>query len=498
MASAVEIGRVKIARHKTAMRRYTLSRPLALAISHSVVTTSHTVFDFGCGHGADIRLLRKAGISASGWDPHFRPSAELAPADCVNLGYVLNVIEDLTERRSTLLRAHALAKLVLIVAVRVDRALNAAEGFSDGCLTKHGSFQKLFTQEEFKEYLQSALGCRPHMASLGIAYVFKDAAAESRYLANLSIFKPRSFRAAVIEEFAKDRLAQRYVALMKKLGRAPLESEFSSFAKLSSRFGPALRIERIANGLIDSTAIRNARERTREAILTYFGMMRLQGIKPPPIKMLPPEVQADIKMLWPNYKGAVDDGIEFLFQMGKPELVKDACERAPIGKKLPDDFYVHRSAEGQLPALISLLIFAGRQVVGDIEYDLVKVSLDGRKVSFLRYRDFEIDPHPELLHSVRVYLPTASYSIRDYSTSVNPPILHRKEVFIDPWHPRYVEYSNLSQTEEKLDLLSRPDIGTRIGWQSLLKERRLQIVGHSIVKQNDVTSSADPNVVADV
>jgi len=34
--------------------------------------------------------------------------------------------------------------------VRVDQALDDAEEFSDGLLTKVGSFQKLYKQEEFK------------------------------------------------------------------------------------------------------------------------------------------------------------------------------------------------------------------------------------------------------------------------------------------------------------------------------------------------------------
>ena len=476
----------QIARHKTAMQRYALSRPLALAMSHGLISSSVSVFDYGCGRGADVKLLTKSGIAASGWDPHFMPNGRLCAADCVNLGYVLNVIENQEERRSTLNKAFELTNRVLIVSVRVDNSLliDATE-FSDGVLTRIGSFQKLYTQEEFKEYLQTALGRRPHMASLGIAYVFKDAETESDYLANLSIFRPRSFRNEVIDQFAKDRIAQRYVTLTKRLGRAPLDSEFSSLTKLIARFGPPSRIERIATALVDSTSITLARERTREAIRAYFGMMRLQGMKPPPIKMLPREVQADIKMLWRNYKEAIEAGTGFLFQLGKPEIVKEACVRTTIGKRLPEDYYVHRSAEGQLPALLSLLIFAARQVVGDVDYDLVKIALDGRKISFLRYCDFENAAHPELVYSLRVYLPTSTYSIRDYSNSVNPPILHRKETFIDPWHPRYSEYSMLSQTEERLDLLSRPDIGTRAGWEALLRERGLQIIGHSITKTGE-------------
>lgn len=470
-----------IARHKTAMQRYALSRPLVLATSHRLITPDSTVFDYGCGRGADVRLLRKTGVRANGWDPHFLPDEKLRTADCVNLGYVLNVIENQKERDSTLRKAFGLAQKCLIASVRVDNALNDAEEFADGVLTKAGAFQKLYSQEEFKQYLEAVLGRRPHMASLGIAYIFTDERLESEYLANLAIYRPRIFRESVIEQFKRDRLAQRYLSKAKALGRPPLDTEFKLLPKLVERFGPPQRIERIASALLDQDSLTRTREDKRESILTYIAMMRLQGMTPPPLRTLPGEIQADIKMLWRSYKAALQAGTDFLFQLGKQEMVKKACGGARLGKRLPEDFYVHKSAEIQLPPLLRLLIFAARQVVGEIEYDIVKISLDGRKVSFLRYRDFETVAHPDLVYSVKVYLPTSSYSIRNYDSAMNPPILHRKETLLDPLHPQYSEFANLSTQEEQCGLLSRSDIGTREGWQSVLRERGFQIVGHSLV-----------------
>jgi hypothetical protein len=131
------------------------------------------VFDYGCGFGEDVRLLSEAGIEADGWDPYHRPDVLPRPASCINLGYVLNVIEDPGERADTLRKAFDLAREVLIVSVRVDQSLDGALSYADGYLTNHGSFQKLYTQAEFREYLNSALGQRPYVAGLGVAYVFK-------------------------------------------------------------------------------------------------------------------------------------------------------------------------------------------------------------------------------------------------------------------------------------------------------------------------------------
>jgi len=471
----------EIARHKTAMQRYSLSRPLALAMAHRVIESARTVFDYGCGRGADVRLLTKAGITAAGWDPHFRPNEPIHPAECVNLGYVLNVIENPIERQQTLQKAFALAQRVLIVSVRVDQALGEAAEFADGVLTKIGSFQKLYTQNEFRQYLSDTLGHQPHMASLGIAYVFKDEQAESNYLARLSLFRPISFREVVRSEFSKDRTAQRYLSITKALGRTPLPTEFKAMPRLIERYGSLQRIERIAESLIDSNALLSTREEKRANFLTYIAMLHLQGLTPPPLRALPDDVQADIKMLWPSYKASIQAGAEFLFELGKPGVIEEQCKHSAIGKKLPDSLYVHHTAEAQLSPLLRLMILAARQIVGELEYDLIKIAHDGKKLSFLRYPNFEDSAHPELAYSVRVYLPTASYGIKNFRDSDNPPILHRKETFIDTFHPRYSEYADLTAQEEGLGLLGRSDIGTRKGWHAVLQEKGLRVVGNSLL-----------------
>ena len=59
------------------------------------------------------------GYSADGWDPAFRPDASKKEAEVVNLGYVLNVIEEPAERIEALRGAFVLAKCALIVSTLV-------------------------------------------------------------------------------------------------------------------------------------------------------------------------------------------------------------------------------------------------------------------------------------------------------------------------------------------------------------------------------------------
>ena len=87
-----------IPRHKTAIRRGDFSRPIKCALRDGLINQSASVFDYGCGRGEDLELLTGEGITCTGWDPAYRPESEKTPADVVNLGYVINVVEDPIER----------------------------------------------------------------------------------------------------------------------------------------------------------------------------------------------------------------------------------------------------------------------------------------------------------------------------------------------------------------------------------------------------------------
>jgi DNA phosphorothioation-associated putative methyltransferase len=184
-------------------------------------------------------------------------------------------------------------------------------------------------------------------------------------------------------QFAHDPQGERFVELTRAMGRPPLPSEFSSYPKLLARFGARGRIERLARDLLNPQSLAEAQEAKKSDILTFLSMLKLRGLRPPPFRSLPPETQADIKLCWPSYKRAIAEGEQFLFLLGNSEQVRQACLAAPIGKRLPTDLYLHRSAEETPPALLRVLLFAARQVVGDVGYNITAVQLseltvDGR------------------------------------------------------------------------------------------------------------------------
>lgn len=465
----------------TAIKRLSCSRPVALALADGLITKRTSVFDYGCGYGADIRHLRARHIRVNGWDPHHRSKEQLAPSDVVNLGYVLNVIEDLTERDETLVRAFVLAKKVLVVAVRVENALEDADKYEDGVLTSRGTFQKIYAQREFRVYLESVLQRRIHISALGVAYIFKDEEVEASYIATRAFTRRLEYRTDLIAEFKKSKLAVRYVALANRLGRLPLPEEFPKYQKLIENFGSPKRIELLTLRHIDQSSFEGSRAQRREDILIYLAILKLDNIKPPGLSRLPATIQSDIKAIWKTYSEAMKEGERFLFSIGKPEVVANACVTCPVGKLLPSHLYVHRSAEDELPPLLRVLLFAGKEIVGELPYDLVKFAKDGRALSFLQYQSFDEDPHPALLRSVKVFLPKTTYDIREYLSSPNPPILHRKETFVLPSYPLFERFRVLTEQEDSLGLLSSPDIGYRRCWEDLLRNRSIEIVSHSIV-----------------
>jgi len=471
-----------VPRQRTAIRRYRCSRPVSVALADGIITKDTVVLDYGCGLGGDIRYLQKQRITAAGWDPHHRPDGTLGPADVVHLGYVLNVIEDPQERMMTLRRAYEFARRALIVAVRVDRTLDDADEFGDGYLTNRGTFQKIYTQAEFREYLEQTVGRRSHAAGLGMAYVFADDQAEASYLANRAFTRRLEYRTDLIAEFKKSRVAQRFVALANTLGRVPLPEEFRGYDRLVETFGSSERINRLTLHHIDSVSFDGSRAQRRDDILVFLAMLRLQGLKPPPISALPPTVRSDIKTIWPTYAAAQTEGTEFLFRLGDPQQVKQSAAGLPVGKLVADDLYIHRSIEDDLPALLRLIVFAAKQIVGDVIYNIIKVRTDGRAISFLYYPDFDHDAHPALQSSIRVYLPKATYDIRDYATSDNPPILHRKDAFVSTTHPLFQQFHGLTAAEERAGLLDAPNIGYRQAWRIVLSERGYSIRGHDLVK----------------
>jgi hypothetical protein len=115
-----------------------------------------------------------------------------------------------------------------------------------------------------------------------------------------------------------------------------------------------------------------------------------------------------------------------------PRLDKAArkAHAAGLGKLLPEDLYLEKGLVARLPAALRAQVAKGEKVAGRKRhpYNLVKIGLDGKRVSFLSYPQLETAKLPELARTAAVRLDTKTVRVIDYSQRAQPPVLHRKEL----------------------------------------------------------------------
>ncbi len=145
---------------------------------------------------------------------------------------------------------------------------------------------------------------------------------------------------------------------------------------------------------------------------------------------------------------------------------------------------MHTIALQYLDPLLRVYEGCGRAYLGEVEgANLIKIHRQSGKLSYLVYADFEANPHPALMRSVKLSLRTRELECLDYSSSANPPVLHRKETFLQPDHPLYARFSRLTRQEEAHGLLDEPNgIGTRSAWKERLRTRGYVIRGHRLMR----------------
>jgi DNA phosphorothioation-associated putative methyltransferase len=204
----------------------------------------------------------------------------------------------------------------------------------------------------------------------------------------------------------------------------------------------------------------------------------------PQIAALPLGLQRDIRAFFGSYSNACRLADDLLFRAGSAEAVDEACRRSAVGKLLPTALYVHRTALEALDPLLRVYEGCARAYLGTLDgANLIKLHRHSGKVSYLVYPDFETDPHPALLRSVKLSLRTREIDCFDYAASANPPVLHRKETFLASDHPLHAKFARLTAQEDKRGLLGdSSEIGTREGWSRRLAERGFALKGHRLVK----------------
>jgi len=459
---------VVVDRHRTAIKRYDLSKPVKLLMKHGLLREGHRFFDYGCGRGMDVEGLQSLGYEATGWDPAFRPKAKRTAADVVNLGYVLNVIERPQERIEALQGAFKLSDDVLIVSAlpRGQETDAHTRPLGDGFLTKSGTFQKFYAPGELEDLIEQCLDREPVTLALGICLVFEDPIRREQFLSartrrhvdwteissQLRFSQPVAREEQMVGRYQLHReLMDNLWSCMLELGRAPDPTEFDQLEDLKQRTGGLKRSVELAQRYHSPDLLTEARRLREEDVLVYLAMKHFERrfLR----KHLPDRMRRDIKVFFGDFERAKQKSVELLFASGDPDELWLALKEVNCGHLdlQESHFTFHRSLLDQLPAILRVYVFCGLRRFGDLdEVDVIKIHVGSGKLTLQRYDDFDGKPLPELQLRIKIDLRKDFVTVFDHTLGEDRQLLFFKERFAPADYEFKNDASGFSKRLEKL------------------------------------------------
>jgi DNA phosphorothioation-associated putative methyltransferase len=405
-----------INRAKTALSRNNFSRPVQHLLESGLLTKKRSFFDYGCGRGDDIAGLTELGYQATGWDPAYHADRMQVPAAIVNLGFVLNVIEDPTERNLALRRAWELTEKALIVSVISiwERPKQGLEEFSDGHLTQRGTFQRYFEPGELKCYVDDLLGIDTLPYSPTSVLCFKDPDMEQEYVARaergvgLAVPPPshplrKSRLSQCIERFMADHPDEwtELVGLVTDTAAPPPLAILTPHEQLvNCGVRPPDLTEAIMD-IMGEDEWKGLIERVRNRFLSRLALGFFRG-KPKPKHYSLVEREA-VKHHFSSFAAAIDRARPILFAIGDPNTIAAECAATNLGVEDEQALFVHRSCIPYISPVLQTYIGAGRLFHGEINtVDVFKIHKASGKLTLLLYDDFAGSTAPILHTRVKI------------------------------------------------------------------------------------------------
>lgn len=519
--SELETG-LGIQRHLTALSRSTLSAPIQLMIGNGLISESVDVFDYGCGRGDDIKGLTEIGLKCQGWDPHFAKENPLLSADIVNLGFVVNVIEDPAERVEAIQRAFALANIAIVISVMLYSKDRSGSPYRDGFLTSRNTFQKYFSQEELKDYLESVLSLEPIMIGPGIALIFSDKVAEQRFLlgrhrssnvarrllgARLSPRTPRLPREQKIRTPRISKAAREFEELLPTLeslwaqtldlGRFPETFEITDLELLQKKIS-FNRAKRLLRTHFDQRLLEAAAQTRADDIKLFFAARQFE--KKSPYRELDIRLKTDIKHFFNDFKTANQEALKLLLQSADPDAIRDACEQAAadgIGwlEENSHSLQLHVSLLERLPSVLRAYVTCGLILWDNVsDFQVLKIHVQSGKLSLMEYSDFATSAIPQLIKRIKINILKLDYDVYEYevNTFPPPPLLYKSRFMHEDMNG-YAEQAEFDEALEATGLLDEFDHSPTLAQIQLkLRDRRLEIAGLSLCKSTTIPSLDQP------
>ena len=466
-SAVITIEESGIDRHKTALVRHELSAPMKTLVKHGYLEGNYSVFDYGCGRGDDLRELDTHGLDALGWDPNFQPDNDKVSSDIVNLGFVLNVIEDQDERLDALLGAWELAERFLVVSVMLanESYITQFKPYKDGVITSRNTFQKYYAQSEIKAYLERSLQEDAIVVAPGIFYIFKDKLEEQQYLQSKykrhhrwqQLTSPEPVEAkdkAKLLITQNQELFNEFWNSCLKLGRIPNNEEFEHSNSIRELIGSHKKVFGLLREMFDTKEFERAEKSHKEDLLLYFAMGLFEKRKP--YTQQPEVLKRDIKALFGDYKTALNLAAELLFAIADTDLINTQCEKAQ--QQLPasllnegHSLIFHRNYIDDLPIFLRVYVGAGLQMYGELgeEIDLIKIHITSGKLTLTAYDNFE-NSVPFLAERIKIKMAEQDIDFFDYVDEKRRPPLLNKHLYICSNHKDYKKQLSFDKRLAKL------------------------------------------------
>ena len=405
--------KLDVLRFRTAISRRFLSLPAKLLYQSTLANEDYSYLDSGCGRGDDVKFLKELNVPAKGWDPHYYDHKEnLKESDIVNLGFVLNVIEDQDERSEVLLTAFALAKKCLCVAVMLHSQNSAALTipFGDGQLSSIKTFQKYYSQTELEDLLTQNLQLKPIAAAPGVFFIFKDEVLEQDFLLKRQLgiiqdYEPQNLLSKVNEKKEKTervlRLNQSLAKHILNFARKPELDELPRyFRKQLETTGISYRrIFSTASQVITKLELKVAVDLKKEQLSLFFAMYLFS--KRPKYRNLSTGLQKDVKLHFGSMKDLEEKAKNLLYSLGNSDLLYSDCHQAEkdsLGFFDTDKFIFCAKNQNKIPLRLRGILAIAERLSGKIDdADLIKIHIESKKVSYLNVDGFNNSALPRIL-----------------------------------------------------------------------------------------------------
>ena len=230
--------------------------------------------------------------------------------------------------------------IMLVISVMLENNnVNTGKSFQDGVITSRKTFQKYFTPQELKQFVDEHLKEEAIAVAPGVYFVFKDKVIQQQYLlsrsrssssvnrVNLKLaprLTPEERDQAKFIEY-KDLLDPLWLQWL-NLGREPVASELQNLNELKNAFGSLARALRFLRSYKDDSILQVVQKAKREDLLIFLALELFK--QRTAFREMPPSFQRDIKVFFGSITEARKEAHDLLFQISNAEEINKNCEQA--------------------------------------------------------------------------------------------------------------------------------------------------------------------------